>query len=60
MNHILGLFLAMLPGIVIALAVTAGVVVSFRTRRTYVIVLVWLGIITLAVLAAQLGTKRGL
>ena len=46
----LGTLYFMLPGIVIALVVVAGIVASHRTRRTYVVVLIWLAIILLAAL----------
>jgi hypothetical protein len=40
----------MLPGIVIALVAASALVVSYRTRRTYVVVMIWLAIILLAAL----------
>ena len=43
----------MLPAIAIALAVGYGVAVSYRTRRTYVVVLIWLAIIVLAALTGH-------
>ena len=49
----IGALYFMLPGIVIALAVAGGLVVSYRTRRTYVVALLWLAIILLAALIGR-------
>ena len=46
---------SMLPGIVITLVAACGVAISYRTRRTYVVALLWLAVIVLATL-----TERGL
>ena len=43
----------MLPGIVISLVVGCAVAVSYRTRRTYVVALLWLAIILLAALIGR-------
>jgi len=40
----------MLPGLIIALVVASGLVLSYRTQRTYVVLLIWLAIILLAAL----------
>jgi hypothetical protein len=43
-----GALYVMLPGIVIALTVAGGLAVSYRTRRTSVVVGIWLVIIIIA------------
>ena len=54
--ELIGALYFMLPGIVIALAVACGVAVSYRTRRTYLVALLWLAMI---LLAAVLGRVLG-
>lgn len=46
----IGALYFMLPRCIIALVTASALVVSYRTRRTYVVVLIWLAIIVLAVL----------
>jgi hypothetical protein len=54
----MGMVYFMLPGIVIALAVAFGLVVSYRTRRTLVVVLIWLAILLLGIAMRWFGLHR--
>jgi hypothetical protein len=45
---VIGALYVMLPGIVIAFVVALGIAISYRTERSYLVVLLWLGIILLA------------
>ena len=51
----MGVVYYMLPGVGIALVVACGVVLSYRTRRSYFAALLWLAIMGLAVLVGRLA-----
>ena len=53
----MGVLYFMMPGIVIALVVASGLVLSYRTRRTYLVVLIWLAISLLAAFLGPLGLR---
>lgn len=54
----MGMMYFALPAIVVGLAVALGIVVSYRSRRTFIIVLIWLAILLLGVAIRWLGLRH--